>query len=357
MAAPSVLTEDVPHPASINTEDPYEARVRTQAFLGCAHRMTVLDREIPFRARVRHRAMNGLGLMSSTYGPAVEIGCAPPIGLVTVNFVSDTMHIDDGGHADVANPGRGAVFCFHEDLTMRWAPGLRQRGTALRFHPHRPVRRRLPSPLRRVPVDYAAPVTVDAERYWDAQAPSFDEAPDHGLRDPAVRARWRELLLSALPPAPARIADLGCGTGSVTALLAGEGYELNGVDLSGAMVAAATAKVAAAGVTARIRQGDAASPPLEPAAFDVVFARHVLWALPDPQAVVARWIRLLRPNGRLVLVEGHWFTGAGLTADRCRELVAAHDGEVVVRALDDPRLWGGPITDERYLLVSRSQDA
>lgn len=192
----------------------------------------------------------------------------------------------------------------------------------------------------------------ERERFWDSQASRFDEEPDHGLRDPAVRAGWRELLLSVLPPAPARIADLGCGTGSVTVLLAGEGYDVHGVDLSGAMVAAARAKAAETGVTARVEQGDAAFPPWEPASFDVVFARHVLWALPDPEAVVGRWIGLLRPGGRLVLVEGLWYTGGGLSAARCRELVAAHRGEVLVRPLDDPRLWGRTVTDERYLLVS-----
>lgn len=180
---------------------------------------------------------------------------------------------------------------------------------------------------------------------WDAEAARFDEQPDHGLRDPEVRAAWRELLLPALPPAPARVADLGCGTGSVTLLLAEEGYVVEGVDLSTAMVTAARAKVGAA---AEIRQGDAAFPPLAAASFDVVFARHVLWALPEPAAVVARWRELLRPGGRLVLVEGRWHTGAGITADKCRALV----GEASVRALDDHRLWGGPITDERYLLVS-----
>jgi SAM-dependent methyltransferase len=128
-------------------------------------------------------------------------------------------------------------------------------------------------------------------------------------------------------------------------LLASEGYEVEGVDFSTAMVAAAQAKV---GKAAEIRQGDAASPPLAPSSFDVVFARHVLWALPEPAAVVDRWRELLRPGGRLVLVEGRWHTGAGITADECRELV----GEATVTTLDDPRLWGGPITDERYLLVS-----
>ncbi|MFI7677055.1 class I SAM-dependent methyltransferase [Actinophytocola sp. NPDC049390] len=187
---------------------------------------------------------------------------------------------------------------------------------------------------------------------WDAEAARFDEQPDHGLRAPEIRSAWRELLLSALPPAPARVADLGCGTGSITLLLAEEGYEVTGVDRSPAMVAAAAAKVAG---VAEVREGDAAFPPLEPSSYDVVFARHVLWTLPDPEAVVGRWLELLRPGGRLVLVEGRWHTGAGLTAARCRELVTPHSGEVSVHNLNDPQLWGGPITDERYLLVSQQK--
>jgi ubiquinone/menaquinone biosynthesis C-methylase UbiE len=197
-------------------------------------------------------------------------------------------------------------------------------------------------------------MTGDIERFWDSQASEFDEQPDHGLRDPEVRECWRELLLSALPPAPARVADLGCGTGSVTVLLSAAGYKVHGVDLSANMVALARTKAARAGVHALVRQGDAATPPLEPASYDVVFARHVLWALPDPDAVIGRWTRLLRPGGRLVLVEGRWHTGAGIPADRCRELVARHREEVVVAELDDPRLWGESISDERYLLVSLS---
>jgi SAM-dependent methyltransferase len=192
-------------------------------------------------------------------------------------------------------------------------------------------------------------VTSDVRKFWDARAASFDEEPDHGLLDPEVRAAWAELLLPEMPPAPAVVADLGCGTGSVTSLLAQAGHDVHGVDLSDRMVAAAKAKV---GLSARVSQGDAADPPFEPASVDVVFARHVLWALPDPDAAMTRWLRLLRPGGRLVLVEGLWSTGSGISAARCRELVGGHREEVVVRPLDDPRLWGGPISDERYLVTS-----
>ena len=42
---------------------------------------------------------------------------------------------------------------------------------------------------------------------------------------------------------------------------------------------------------------------------DAVLARHLLWTLPDPLAALARWVRLVRPGGRLVLVEGRWWPG------------------------------------------------
>ena len=187
---------------------------------------------------------------------------------------------------------------------------------------------------------------------WDREAVAYDDEPDHGLRDPSVRAAWRELLLQHLPPAPARVADLGCGSGSLSVLLAEEGYDVSGLDLSGQMLELARAKAERAGVAVSFEQGDAAEPGLEPGAFDVVMCRHVLWAMPDPSAALERWVGLLRPGGRLLLVEGSWHTGAGLPARRTEELVREHRAEVSLRRLPEPVYWGGPIEDERYLVLS-----
>jgi SAM-dependent methyltransferase len=192
---------------------------------------------------------------------------------------------------------------------------------------------------------------------WDAEAAAFDEAPDHGLLDADVRDAWRDLLLGVLPPAPAHVADLGCGTGTLAMLLAEQGYAVDALDFAPAMVARAREKVDAAPPGVRslvtVREGDAAHSGLAPASVDVVLCRHVLWALADPVAVVRRWVAALRPGGRLVLVEGDWSTGAGLSAQRCAEIVGESCTQVEVRHLPDPRLWGRQITDERYLVVAQ----
>jgi ubiquinone/menaquinone biosynthesis C-methylase UbiE len=119
------------------------------------------------------------------------------------------------------------------------------------------------------------------------------------------------------------------------------------------MIAAARAKLA--GLQVGLTEGDAADPPYEPASADVVLCRHVLWALDDRDAVLARWVRLLAPGGRLVLVEGNWSTGAGLPAAECRDLVLRHRRTADVRQLaGNAALWGREVDDERYVLVSLS---
>jgi ubiquinone/menaquinone biosynthesis C-methylase UbiE len=118
------------------------------------------------------------------------------------------------------------------------------------------------------------------------------------------------------------------------------------------MLARARAKAAAAGLDVMLALGDAGEPQLPRGSYDAVLCRHVLWALPDPSAALARWVELLRPGGRLVLVEGRWHTEAGLTAQETAALVREHRTEVEVLHLTDPGLWGREIDDERYLVVS-----
>jgi SAM-dependent methyltransferase len=195
--------------------------------------------------------------------------------------------------------------------------------------------------------------------FWDAQAVSFDDEPDHGLLDRIVREAWMARLRAWLPAPRAEMADLGCGTGTLSVLLAGEGYGLRGVDLSAQMVRAARAKAAAAGVDVEFQQGDAADPPVAPASVDVVLARHLLWTLPDPHRALATWTRLLRPGGTLVLIEGRWDLPDGTTDEGDPELEAALpwldgvDAATLTAAVaplveafavhdlsDDPQLWG-----------------
>ncbi|MFE4393760.1 class I SAM-dependent methyltransferase [Kitasatospora sp. NPDC056789] len=208
--------------------------------------------------------------------------------------------------------------------------------------------------------------------YWDATAAAFDEEPDHGLRAEPVRAAWLRRVRGWVPGGAADVLDVGCGTGSLSLLLAADGHRVTGVDLAPRMVGRARAKLVAAGLTARFLVGDAGAPPLGDESFDVLLSRHLVWTLPEPERALRAWVRLLRPGGRLVLVEGRWREtgqatvspypagagplpwGGGVGAEELAAAVRPLVSELRVEPLGgEAELWGGPVDDERYALVAR----
>ncbi|MFD5099643.1 methyltransferase domain-containing protein [Streptomyces albidochromogenes] len=187
---------------------------------------------------------------------------------------------------------------------------------------------------------------------WDATADSFDRAPDHGLLDPAVRASWAARMRTWLPAdgRPAEVLDLGCGTGSLSLLAVEQGHRVTGVDRSPRMVDLARIKLA--GKPAEILVGDAHRPPVGERRFDVVMARHVLWLLPDAGAALRHWCSLLKPGGRLLLIEGVW-GGEGIPAADLLKALTPLTSHVRHEPLSaDATLWGRPVDDERYGLVA-----
>ncbi|MCB0075822.1 MAG: class I SAM-dependent methyltransferase [Anaerolineales bacterium] len=187
---------------------------------------------------------------------------------------------------------------------------------------------------------------------WNEAAATFDNEADHGLRDPDVRAAWQALLLRWLPAAPCRVLDLGCGTGSLSVLLAAAGHAVTAVDVAEAMLDRARDKAKQWRVEVDFQRMDAATPRFAPSAFDVLLCRHLLWALDDPALVLQRWATLLTPHGRLLLIEGQWETGGGIPIAALRNMAPAPLVEIGAERLsDNPRFWGRAVADERYLIA------
>lgn len=94
-----------------------------------------------------------------------------------------------------------------------------------------------------------------------------------------------------------RVLDIGTGTGSAAAAAVGEGREVIGVDAAPGMLAIARREVPGA----RFEEMDFAAMGFEDASMDVVIAAHSLLFATDPAAVLAEWLRVTRPGGRLSL--------------------------------------------------------
>lgn len=193
----------------------------------------------------------------------------------------------------------------------------------------------------------------EAQQYWDNEAVTFDAEPDHGLSDPIVLATWTALLQSWQPAPPAKILDIGCGTGSLSLVLAKLGHQVTGIDLSPKMIEQAKAKADEAGMPINFAIMGASSPDFPSHSFDGIVCRHVLWMLPELTVVLQTWTRLLKPPAKLLLVEGFWHTGGGLHAERLMAALPASWQNVSVQNLSDqPEFWGKKVNDERYALTA-----
>jgi len=120
--------------------------------------------------------------------------------------------------------------------------------------------------------------------------------------------RVTSLAIEKLLPRNLRLADIGCGTGSLTFELARFARQVVGVDLSGEMLRRARAIAKERAVdNVEFRQGDMLQLPLDSHSFDAAFCVMVLHFLPDPARAIAGLCRIVRPGGAVILVDlvGH----------------------------------------------------
>ena len=124
--------------------------------------------------------------------------------------------------------------------------------------------------------------------------------------DGAIRLFERLLLGNArawaASQAHGQVLEIGVGTGRNLAYYPAQ-VQLVGVDLSPAMLAIARRRAQQLGRPVDLRPADAEHLPFADASFDTMLATLVLCSVPDERRAIAEAARVLRPGGRLVLVE------------------------------------------------------
>ena len=107
--------------------------------------------------------------------------------------------------------------------------------------------------------------------------------------------------------------DLACGTAVISHLLDDLGFKVTGLDWAEPMLERARAKAKARGRQIRFLMGDAERTMEDDAAYDVITNRHLVWTLVDPLACFREWHRVLKPGGKLLIVDGDFVNTSTLT--------------------------------------------
>lgn len=135
-------------------------------------------------------------------------------------------------------------------------------------------------------------------RSWAKQAGRYDRSIDFFERRIFGRAHrgW------ACERASGDTLEVAVGTGLNLPLYA-EAVRLTGLDLSPEMLQIAKDRAAELSRDVDLREGDAHDLPFENGSFDTVVCTYSLCNIPDPAKALAEMVRVLRPQGRLILVD------------------------------------------------------
>jgi ArsR family transcriptional regulator len=136
-----------------------------------------------------------------------------------------------------------------------------------------------------------------SQEFFTSSAGQWDR-----LRDEMFGERFHLAALPAFADPSWIVGDLGCGTGQASAALAPFVDHVIGVDASAAMLQAAKKRLAGFD-NVDLRRGDLEALPIDDAKLDAATLMLVLHHLPAPEIALAEVARVVKPGGRLLVVD------------------------------------------------------
>ena len=136
-----------------------------------------------------------------------------------------------------------------------------------------------------------------SQQFFATAAGEWDQ-----LREDLFGRGFAAAALLGLVPDTWVIGDLGCGTGQLLPILSAAAGRVIGIDASDEMLAAARLRAAAL-PNVEVRRGSLEALPLDDASLDAAVMMLVLHHVPSPGRALAEAHRVLRPGGRLLVVD------------------------------------------------------
>ena len=152
-------------------------------------------------------------------------------------------------------------------------------------------------------------ILSENKEYWTGRASGYSEINQEELRT-AQREVWRRELKAHIErqfpdrdPKSVRVLEIGTGPGFFAILLCEFGYDVTAIDLTPAMLVEARKNAGALASQIKFMEMNAEELYFLDHSFDVILSRNLTWNLPHPETAYREWQRVLKPGGRLVILE------------------------------------------------------
>lgn len=145
------------------------------------------------------------------------------------------------------------------------------------------------------------------KKLWDQAASEQRAFLEEELAQ--VGTAWETLLKNELfPMRSGQVLDIGCGTGFLSLLLAKAGFQVTGIDISGAMLSEARemAQKCGEGENIRFMEMDISEAEFPAESFDAVVSRDASWLFQRPEIIYEQGFHFLSKKGVLLNFDANW---------------------------------------------------
>lgn len=135
--------------------------------------------------------------------------------------------------------------------------------------------------------------------YWAKRVEDFSQIRENELND-EISQRWLNKINEYVQAKPLSILDVGTGVGYFAIILAKQGHQLTGIDLTPSMIEKAKQLAKKQDTEIDFQVMDGADLTFADQTFDLVITRNLTWTLPDCKKAYQEWFRVLKPEGVLL---------------------------------------------------------
>lgn len=150
---------------------------------------------------------------------------------------------------------------------------------------------------------------MGSAEFWSNAALEYNKKTIYDFDNEKTNRAWREVLVDILGQKEnMRVLDAGSGTGFLSMLLATMGHSVIGVERASNMLKIAAENAASRGLHVDFVSGDVYNfQMIEQSSLDALLSRYLVWTLESPEKAFREWLRVLKPGGRLIIIDANWY--------------------------------------------------
>lgn len=145
------------------------------------------------------------------------------------------------------------------------------------------------------------------EKYWSNRAAGYSCRTQEELNS-FKKSAWLQIIMEQAPHNhKLNILDIGTGPGFFPIVMQLAGHQATGIDCALDMLEHAAHNAAVQGVRPRFLKMDCHKLDFADNSFDMLICRNLTWTLQDPSAAYKEWLRVLKPQGVLLIFDANWY--------------------------------------------------